>query len=132
MCVEPRDGKLHIFLPPLPYLESYIQIMALIEETAAELNTPVIIEGYEPPRDPRLQKLLVTPDPGVIEVNIHPASNWREMVSNMTELYEAARQTRLCAEKFMLDGRHTGTGGGNHITLGGKTCLLYTSDAADE
>ncbi|WP_320819295.1 transglutaminase family protein [Thalassolituus sp.] len=121
VCVEPREGKLHIFLPPMPYLESYIQIMALIEETAAELNTPVIIEGYEPPRDPRLQKLLVTPDPGVIEVNIHPASNWREMVSNMTELYEAARQTRLCAEKFMLDGRHTGTGGGNHITLGGKT-----------
>jgi len=121
MCVEPREGKLHIFLPPLPYLEGYVNIMAQIEATATELNLPVVIEGYEPPRDPRMQKLLVTPDPGVIEVNIHPASNWREMVGNMTELYKAARESRLGTEKFMLDGRHTGTGGGNHITIGGLT-----------
>lgn len=121
MCIEPRDGKIHIFMPPLPYLESYINLMALIEEVALELSLPVVIEGYEPPKDPRLQKLLVTPDPGVIEVNIHPATNWEDMVSNMTELYEAARQSRLGSEKFMLDGRHTGTGGGNHITLGGST-----------
>ncbi len=121
MCIQPRDGKIHLFLPPLPYLESYVELMALVEETAAELELPVIIEGYEPPKDWRLQKLLVTPDPGVIEVNIHPANNWKDMVSNMTELYEAARQSRLGAEKFMLDGRHTGTGGGNHITLGGAS-----------
>tara|TARA_B100001245_G_scaffold79831_1_gene57073 strand:+ start:52127 stop:55507 length:3381 start_codon:yes stop_codon:yes gene_type:complete len=121
MCIEPRDGKIHIFMPPLPYLEGYINLMALIEETATELDMPVVIEGYEPPRDHRLQKLLVTPDPGVIEVNIHPATNWEDMVSNMTELYQAARESRLGSEKFMLDGRHTGTGGGNHITLGGAT-----------
>jgi len=121
LCVEAREGKIHIFLPPLPYLESYINLLALIEETAAQLDLPVIIEGYEPPKDHRMQKLLVTPDPGVIEVNIHPATNWRDMVSNMTELYQAARESRLGTEKFMLDGRHTGTGGGNHITLGGST-----------
>ena len=121
LCVEAREGKIHIFLPPLPYLESYINLLALIEETAEQLDLPVIIEGYEPPKDHRLQKLLVTPDPGVIEVNIHPATNWRDMVSNMTELYQAARESRLGTEKFMLDGRHTGTGGGNHITLGGST-----------
>ncbi len=121
LCIEPRNGTIHIFLPPLPYLESYIDLTALIEETASQLDMPVIIEGYEPPKDWRLQKLLVTPDPGVIEVNIHPANNWREMMNNMTELYEAARESRLGAEKFMLDGRHTGTGGGNHITLGGAS-----------
>jgi uncharacterized protein (DUF2126 family)/transglutaminase-like putative cysteine protease len=121
MCVEPRDGKLHIFLPPLPYLESYVALLTMIEETAAALSLPVIIEGYEPPRDWRLQKLLVTPDPGVIEVNIHPSNNWEEMMNTMTELYKAARESRLGTEKFMLDGRHTGTGGGNHITLGGLT-----------
>lgn len=121
MCIEPREGKLHIFLPPLPYLESYVNLLALIEQTASELQLPIIIEGYEPPRDHRMEKLLVTPDPGVIEVNVHPVTNWRDMVNNMTELYQAARETRLGTEKFMLDGRHTGTGGGNHITLGGLT-----------
>lgn len=121
LCVEPRDGKLHVFLPPFEYLEDYIALITALEKTAEKLKTPLIIEGYEPPKDPRLQKFLVTPDPGVIEVNIHPSHSWRELVSNTTELYKAARESRLSTEKFMLDGRHTGTGGGNHITLGGTT-----------
>ncbi len=121
LCVEPRDGKLHIFMPPLYALEQYVAILAVLEEIAAELNAPLMIEGYEPPRDPRVTKLLVTPDPGVIEVNIHPAGSWRELVANTEELYQAAKESRLATEKFMLDGRHTGTGGGNHITLGGPT-----------
>ena len=121
LCVEARGGKIHIFMPPLPYLESYVQLLAAVEACAAELKTPVVIEGYEPPRDTRMKKLLVTPDPGVIEVNIHPSGSWRELVDNTTELYQAARESRLGAEKFMLDGRHTGTGGGNHITLGGPS-----------
>ena len=121
LCIEPREGKIHLFMPPLTQLEHYIALIAAIEETAKSLNIPVIVEGYEPPRDYRVKKLLVTPDPGVIEVNIHPANNWKELVATTTELYEAARESRLGTEKFMLDGRHTGTGGGNHITLGGAT-----------
>src|SRR5690606_12204347 len=121
LCIEPRNGKLHLFMPPLQSLEHYVALVAAIEETAKVLKMPVIIEGYEPPRDYRVQKLLVTPDPGGIEVNIHPANNWQELVATTTELYKAARESRLGTEKFMLDGRHTGTGGGNHITLGGKT-----------
>ncbi|HBR99185.1 MAG TPA: IMP dehydrogenase [Gammaproteobacteria bacterium] len=121
LCVEVRDGKVHLFMPPLYALEDYVELIAAIEETARALKTPVVIEGYEPPKDARLNKLLVTPDPGVIEVNIHPSHSWRELVANMTELYSAARESRLATEKFMLDGRHTGTGGGNHLTLGGPT-----------
>ncbi|MGD9860190.1 MAG: transglutaminase family protein, partial [Marinobacterium sp.] len=121
LCIEPREGRLHLFLPPISHLEHYVDLINHIEHTATELSLPVVIEGYEPPRDPRLQKLLVTPDPGVIEVNIHPASSWQELVDNTTALYEEARLARLGTEKFMLDGRHGGTGGGNHVTLGGVT-----------
>lgn len=121
LCIEARGGRLHLFMPPLNTLEQYLHLIASIETTAAGLKMPVVIEGYEPPRDWRIEKLAVTPDPGVIEVNVHPVGSWNELVENTTRLYEEARQCRLGTEKFMQDGRHTGTGGGNHITLGGPT-----------
>ena len=121
LCVEPREGRLYIFMPPLTHLEHYLELLACIESTADDLTLPIVLEGYEPPRDYRLERLMVTPDPGVIEVNIHPSKTWRELVEKTTLLYEAARETRLGTEKFMQDGRHTGTGGGNHITVGAET-----------
>jgi len=121
LCVQPRDGRLYVFMPPLTHVEYYLDLLDAIETTAGQLQLPVIIEGYEPPRDPRLRMLQITPDPGVIEVNIHAAAEWPELVSNIETLYEAARQCRLGTEKYMLDGRHSGTGGGNHVTLGGAT-----------
>lgn len=121
LCVQVRDGRLHVFMPPVSRLEDYLSLVAAIEDTAAALKLKLWLEGYTPPRDARIQLLSVTPDPGVIEVNIHPAASWKDLVNNITLLYEEARQTRLGTEKFMLDGRHTGTGGGNHVTLGGAT-----------
>ena len=123
LCLQPRDGRLHAFLPPCEYLEHYATLLVAVEDTAAELDLPVVIEGYEPPRDARLNFLKVTPDPGVIEVNIHPAATWDELEHNTVTLYEEARQARLGTEKFMLDGRHTGTGGGNHVTLGAAAAI---------
>ena len=116
-----KSGVLYIFMPPLKFLEDYLELLAAIEATAAELKVKIVLEGYGPPRDPRLKQLSVTPDPGVIEVNIHPASNWTDLVQHTEFLYDAAHHTRLSAEKFMLDGRHTGTGGGNHFVLGGAS-----------
>jgi uncharacterized protein (DUF2126 family)/transglutaminase-like putative cysteine protease len=121
LCVEPRNGNLHIFLPPTYHAEEYLDLVSSVELTASELGIPVLIEGYLPPYDVRLQRFQITPDPGVIEVNVHPTEDWETLVKNTEILYEEAHLTRLGTEKFMLDGRHTGTGGGNHITLGGVT-----------
>ena len=118
LCAEVRDGVVCVFLPPVPMLEDFITLLTAIEATAAVLKLPLRLEGYTPPSDPRLKEFRITPDPGVIEVNIHPARTWTQLVENTQTLYEEARLTRLGTEKFMLDGRHTGTGGGNHITLG--------------
>jgi uncharacterized protein (DUF2126 family) len=119
LAVEVRDGRLCVFMPPVETLNDYLDLIATIESTAAELNLPVHVEGYPPPPDPRLNVLKVTPDPGVIEVNVHPAASWREAVDTTRALYEDAHLARLGTDKFMIDGRHTGTGGGNHVVLGG-------------
>ena len=137
LCVEARDprrangpaaegkgkasGVLYVFMPPLEKVEHYLELLAAVEAACEDTGYKIVLEGYPPPRDPRLKLLQVTPDPGVIEVNIHPAHNWGELVAHTEFLYEAARLTRLSSEKFMMDGRHSGTGGGNHFVLGGAT-----------
>ncbi|MEZ5203498.1 MAG: transglutaminase family protein [Acidimicrobiales bacterium] len=117
--VEVRDGRLSVFLPPLTHLEHAVALLAVVEAAVVDGGVPVVIEGYAPPRDPRLRTLVVTPDPGVIEVNLHPASSWAELVATTEVLYAEAKASRLGTEKFELDGTHSGSGGGNHVTLGG-------------
>nr|BBJ05220.1 IMP dehydrogenase [Marinobacter nauticus] len=120
LCVEPRDGILRIFMPPLEELEPYLGLVSAIEKTAKELQQPVLLEGYEPPSDHRLSHFRITPDPGVIEVNVQPVRTWDELVEQTETLYADAYECRLTSEKFMMDGRHTGTGGGNHFVLGAQ------------
>ena len=121
IAVEPRDGKLCLFMPPVEMLEDYLELISTAEATAEALGLPLHIEGYTPPNDPRLNVIRVAPDPGVIEVNVHPAQSWGDCVDITSAVYEEARQCRLGADKFMIDGKHTGTGGGNHVVVGGAT-----------
>jgi uncharacterized protein (DUF2126 family) len=121
LCVEPRGGQLKVFLPPIFQLEPWVELVAALEATARETGLPIQIEGYPPPRDARLRDFRLTPDPGVIEVNVPPTTSWREAVQQSEELYDATRRERLIAEKFEIDGAHVGSGGGNHVVLGGLT-----------
>ncbi|TWT98678.1 transglutaminase family protein [Stieleria varia] len=120
LCVECRFGRLHVFMPPTQRLEDYLDLIAAVEETCVDLDIPVIVEGYLPPTDYRVEMFKVTPDPGVIEVNVQPSSSWRQLVGLTETLYQKARESRLVAEKFDIDGSHTGTGGGSHIVMGGS------------
>jgi uncharacterized protein (DUF2126 family)/transglutaminase-like putative cysteine protease len=123
LCVQARQGRLHVFLPYASRLADYLDLVAAVEDTCAHLQRPVWIEGYAPPSDPRLRFFTLTPDPGVLEVNLPPASNWDELVEINTVLFEEARRNRLTAEKFTYDGGHVATGGGSHIVVGGATVL---------
>jgi len=120
VCVEPRMGRLHVFLPPQRTAADYLALVAAVEHAAASCDQPVVIEGYTPPNDPRLHKFAITPDPGVIEVNVPPTDSWPALVKQTDNLYHHARHVGLATEKFQIDGRHTGTGGGNHIVVGGR------------
>ena len=113
-----RDGKIHVFLPPLSLLENFLELVAQVETAAAALHLSVVLEGYEPPADPRLLNFRITPDPGVLEVNIHPSSDWGSLKSNLEILYEQARQIGLSAVKFTINGRPVGSGGGSHLVMG--------------
>ena len=121
LAIEPRDGYLHVFMPPVEDAQGYVELVDAIEATAADLSTPIVVEGYPPPSDARLNYIKITPDPGVIEVNIHPSRSWEEQVAITEALYEEARLARLDTCKFMLDGRQVGTGGGNHVVMGGSS-----------
>ena len=121
LVAEIRNGRVHVFLPPTETAEDFVDLVARVEAGAAAVGCPVVVEGYGPPPDPRLQSMSVTPDPGVIEVNVAPAAGFAEQSEQLRTLYAQARLARLSTESFDLDGTHGGTGGGNHITLGGTT-----------
>lgn len=121
LCVQVVAGNLHVFLPPMVEMNHFLELLYTLEYTAEQLKIPLILEGYQPPYHPEVIKLVVAPDPGVVEVNIQPANSWNEITHNYNILFDAAEQCKLGTNKFMLDGKHTGTGGGNHITLGGKS-----------
>jgi uncharacterized protein (DUF2126 family)/transglutaminase-like putative cysteine protease len=121
IVAEIRDGLLYLYLPPTEELEHFVDLITRVEAAAAKVDCPVVIEGYGPPPDPRIGSMTITPDPGVIEVNVAPTASFAEQKEQLQILYEQARLARLSTESFDVDGTHGGTGGGNHITLGGIT-----------
>jgi uncharacterized protein (DUF2126 family)/transglutaminase-like putative cysteine protease len=123
LCVQAVEGRLHVFLPYTPVVADFLDLVAAVEDTCRYLGVPVWLEGYTPPPDPRLRSYGLTPDPGVLEVNLPPTSNWDDLEELNAILHEEAHANRLIAGKFAYDGNHLSTGGGSHIVLGSKTVL---------
>ena len=121
LCVQVRAGILHVFLPYVPVLADYLDLAAAIEETAQHLNQPVWVEGYAAPPDLRMRVFSLTPDPGVLEVNLPATAKWDDLEELNIILAEEAQKLRLIAAKFGYDGSQLATGGGYHITLGGPS-----------
>ncbi|HEY1555651.1 MAG TPA: transglutaminase family protein [Kofleriaceae bacterium] len=118
VCLEPRAETLWIFLPPVDTAADFIDLIAAIDRAR---GSAVALEGYPPPPSPELRRFSVTPDPGVLEVNVAPVASCREAAGLHETVFEAAVACGLTAERYLLDGRAAGSGGGNHITLGGPT-----------
>jgi len=121
LCAQIRDGRLHVSLPYAPILADYLDLVSAVEDTCSYLQLPVWVEGYAPAADPRLRSCSVTPDPGVLEINMPPAQNWEELEQINILLDHEARQNRLISEKFNFNGDCEATGGGSHIVIGGLT-----------
>ena len=123
VCVEPRERALHVFLPPLATGEEFLELVGHVRAVRDALGATVQLEGYPPPSSPELLTFAVTPDPGVLEVNIPPSRSFREHAELLEQVFEAGLHAGLHSEKYLLDGRLCGSGGGHHITLGGPTTL---------
>jgi uncharacterized protein (DUF2126 family) len=121
LCVEPRDGRLHVFLPPLATAEDFLALLAAVDAARHEVGLDAQLEGYPPPSSTALSRLAVTPDPGVLEVNLAPQATGRAHAAILQEVFDAGLHAGLHSEKWLVDGRLAGSGGGHHVTLGGPT-----------
>jgi uncharacterized protein (DUF2126 family) len=120
LCVQVRDGLLHVFLPPLTHLEHWLDLVAAVEATAAELGLPARLEGYEPPEDFRLGRLTLEPESGVLRVALPAAESWDRLSGFVSAVYREAEALGLRAERIAPDGRRQPPGGNADIVLGGE------------
>jgi uncharacterized protein (DUF2126 family) len=128
LCVELRDDhagqpRLHVFLPPFAVEAEFIEVVNVVDEITSREGIEVVLEGYPPRRGPALSSISITPDPGVLEVNVPPTATMPDYVALQHEVFDAALHSGLHSEKFLVDGRLAGSGGGHHIVFGGPSTL---------
>jgi uncharacterized protein (DUF2126 family)/transglutaminase-like putative cysteine protease len=123
LCVERREGTLFAFLPPSATAEEFLALVEAVDQARRATGVEVQLEGYPPPSSPLLSRLAVTPDPGVLEVNLPPRTSGRAHAALLDTVFEAGLHAGLHSEKWLLDGRLAGSGGGHHVTVGGPVPL---------
>lgn len=127
ICTETRlhhgSTRLFVFLPPTQTVDIFLDLIAIVDAAANELGLEVTLEGYGPPKNRKLLSLAVTPDPGVLEVNMPVTDTVGDYLETLDTIYDAALHSGLHSEKYQIDGRQAGSGGGHHLTFGGPTPL---------
>ncbi|MCX6938050.1 MAG: transglutaminase family protein [Verrucomicrobia bacterium] len=122
LTAELCDGSITVFIPPLLH-EGYVALVQAIERAVKKCGLrDLVLAGYAPPYDAaRLPTIGFASDPGVLEINLTPCPDWCAYDDQLRDLYAAADAVGLCAQKFQLNGREVGTGGGAHLVFGGPT-----------
>jgi len=122
ITAEIHEGVLTVFLPPLPGSAPFALLLSAVEKVLRQLGSPaIVLEGYLPVDDGELECLSVIPDPGVIEVNLPPATNWPDLEKTTAGLFEAAEEVGLKGTRRLPSGAIVATGGGGHLVLGGPS-----------
>ncbi len=122
LTVEWIGDQLQIFIPPL-FQPAFLELLTHIEKAlgAAHCHAPSFA-GYIPSDDSGCwEKLAIASDPGVLEINLPPCSDWSEYAQWLDRLERAAAASNLCSHKQLRPEEQTGTGGGNHLLFGGPS-----------
>lgn len=119
---EEAPGVVRVELPGLPDVPAFVALLQDLAEAARRAEQPaLVLAGCPPPVNPSAAWTTVTPDPGVIEVNMAPAPNVSTFLDWMRELHGAASRHSLSPERYWFNGDVADSGGGGHLTLGGPT-----------
>lgn len=120
LTVEVTAGALQVFVPPLDW-GAFEELVGHIEHAATKLGMrDIVLCGYRPSAHPEeVTSLGITPDPGVLEVNLPPTSSWIEYDRLLRIVSELAAEQGLQTTRMHFNGRVQGTGGGAHVLFGG-------------
>ncbi|MBI5517085.1 MAG: transglutaminase family protein [Deltaproteobacteria bacterium] len=88
------------------------------------VSWPLGLEGPKvtpPPWDASQAWLTVTPDPGVVEVNMAPSGELQGFARHTLAVYAAAEEVGLSPLRYQYNGVVTDSGGGGQLTFGGPS-----------
>ncbi len=119
ICVEYREDRLCVFLPPLPDLGQFQRLLKAVDQTASELGLPVLLEGYGPPPSPALELLTAEPETGTLRLRLPLTTSWQQELDWLEDAYRLAGRLGLATQQRYEDGRREPLGQRSTRTLGG-------------
>ncbi|MBX3271016.1 MAG: transglutaminase family protein [Sandaracinaceae bacterium] len=115
-----EDGHVALELPAFESVDLFVGFLGVVAAAARALPLDaLILRGYPPPVDDRVAFTTVTPDPGVVEVNMAPCRSATELHHASRAIHAAAAAAELSPARRQYNGEVTDSGGGGHLTFGG-------------